>query len=733
MARVPTDTSSLRGMRQGTRVTARPVDTYTSVGNQVQRNSKTQQIANALAQVEPKLTTFFDNRQQEFQADQKAEGLKSYLEASSEERRSYAKKIKSGEIDEIESPFFIEGVSRGVLRDKARDFGNNIVKEWNSRKDSAGLDINKFIAEYQQEFIKEHGLQAFDADVFNQEFGQRAEAFGNIVNQRAYEHSLKKAREYQLASLGKDTIAARNESFNQDTGEFDGTGYVKKINEVVNDYIAQGLDPSKAIEEAKNNLHAMALDDIENKDVYIDAMRGIQTRVGTYGETGSGALFTTRLDQQLDEKMEREEDEAYADAVKEQQRELDVLSETALTQLVQEGPEWFDSQEGKDLLDAVLVNPQGGMSSYNAIRTQIENRDKIITDPAIKAAYQDQILRGEDVSTAILNDPDLSPSDKVALRAAASTAGRLGNITNSLGVNHVETFVGQAVRRDTNQLANVFGATKYDALKPEATLIANDIVLQAAGKFDLTTTQGRNEANTWIMGELDKMKPTMEARREEVATEQGKLSALGKTAQESLAIDELPADPATKNALKLLPSDFSSNPNIVSRELRRPPSSVVEPTLDATDASEVEAVEYKQDLEKLVEEFNRIAVDPLRSWEQSEIFNMAARRGVGVEVILSEIDGRIATAPVKTPEVILPFGATVEEMEAAPSLGEQFESLKNLFVPEQTQAEKLRERLDEQAESLRLRTEQFRQGLGLDEGVTEELATEIEEYLEGLK
>ena len=51
MARVPTDTSSLRGMRQGTRVTARPVDTYTSVGNQVQRNSKTQQIANALAQV----------------------------------------------------------------------------------------------------------------------------------------------------------------------------------------------------------------------------------------------------------------------------------------------------------------------------------------------------------------------------------------------------------------------------------------------------------------------------------------------------------------------------------------------------------------------------------------------------------------------------------------------------------------------------------------------------------
>ena len=60
--RVGVDTSSLRGMNKGLRVVARPVDTYSSVGNQVDRNSKGLQVANALASFEPKLSEFFDGQ-----------------------------------------------------------------------------------------------------------------------------------------------------------------------------------------------------------------------------------------------------------------------------------------------------------------------------------------------------------------------------------------------------------------------------------------------------------------------------------------------------------------------------------------------------------------------------------------------------------------------------------------------------------------------------------------------
>lgn len=781
MARVPTDTSSLRGMRQGTRVAARPVDTYVSVGNQVQRNSKTQQIANALAQVEPTIANYFDNEFNRLKADQKQEGLKSYLEASPAERKAYAKKIKSGEIDEIESPFFIEGVSRGVLRDKARDFGNGLIQEWNKKKDSAGFNVNDFIANYQDEFIKNNGLEMYDAEVFNQEFAQRAESFGNIVNQRAYEHSLKKAREYQIASLGKDVVAARNESFNQDTGEFDATGYVSKINEVVDDYIAQGLDPAKAIAEARDNLHAMANNDLDNKDAYLAAMAGIKTRVGTFGETGSGSLFMSKLSEQLENKAEREEDEAYLEEVKARQRELDVLTENALTQLVNEGPEWFETEEGKDLLDAVLVNPEGGMTAYNSIKSQILNRDKIVTDPAVKAAYQERILRGEDVASEIMVDAGLSPADKLALKSVNTTAARLGNISSNLGVDHVEVFVGQATRRDNDALANVFGATKYDALKTEASIIANDIVLQAAEDFNVTTVKGRNEANAWIMQQLDAARPAMEARRNEIKQVQQESSAFNKTPTEIEEINEAPVDDNKKEVLKILPSNVSSNPTLLAREQQRPPTNLPAPSFEYTDDSELDAFEFQEDLELIIEEFNRVATNPEMSWDNSQVFLMAARRNVGVETVLEEIDARIKSGmPNRPPPAgIGPNGETLEELEAIQQnfMSNITEAMSAPKAPQQPSVEQLQNEVGQTFDRVQNAWENFTQyfgdkvdltmptqelvnnsslqtimqGAGIDltdpeqaaavaeridalreqTGITEEMANEIEAYLEG--
>jgi len=644
MARVPTDTSSLRGMRQGSRIVARPVDTYTSVSNQVSRNSKGMQIANALAQIEPTLTSYFDRTAETNKKDAKAEGLQSYLEASSKERKAYANKIKSGEIDEIESPFFIEGLSRGILRDKAREFGNDLMRDWNSNKNGI-RDVNGFVAARQDEFIKKNALELFDAEVFNAEFGTRAEAFSNMVNQRAYEHGIQRARQAQLTNLGKDMVAARNDNFNQETGQLDAASYAKASNEVIQDYINQGLDPSAAITNSLSHLEAAGLEDLENRDVYISAMQNIKTRVGTYGETGKGALSVAKLSEQFDNKYEAQEDEIYARDVKDQQRELDVLQENAYTQLVNQGPDYFETEDGKNLLSAILVNPQGGQGVVNNIRSEIEFRETIVSDPETLADFQSQALGGRDITTEVLTSRELSPQDKVNLLGASQQGQRLGNITNSLGTNHVAGFVSDATRSDSsNPLAFMEGTTAYTKLKSEAQIIGNNIVLAAAQRFDLKDPEGQADANAYIIDQMKKQAPIIEAKRAEIKG-QTVDPELGKTLPEVQEVEETGASPNVQKTLLLLPQTYTQSVSRLAIETKRPQFIVPDADLKGTNINPLDEVETLEDLEGIITEFNQIAIDPTRDWGQSKAFVMAARLGIPVEKVLGQITAKIVANP----------------------------------------------------------------------------------------
>lgn len=657
MARVPTDTSSLRGMRQGSRIVARPVDTYTSVSNQVSRNSKGMQIANALAQVEPTLTSYFDRTAETNKKDAKAEGLQSYLEASAKERKAYASKIKSGEIDEIESPFFIEGLSRGILRDKAREFGNDLMRDWNSNKNGI-KDVSNFVATRQDEFIKKNALELFDAEVFNAEFGTRAEAFSNMVNQRAYEHGIKRARQAQLTNLGKDMVAARNDNFNTETGQLDAVAYTKASNEVIQDYINQGLDPSAAISNSLSHLEAAGLEDLENRDVYISAMQGIKTRVGTYGETGKGALSVARLSDQLDSKYEAQEDKIYQQDIKDQRRELDVLQENAYTQLVNEGPDYFETEDGKNLLSAILVNPQGGQAVVNNIRSEIEFRETIVSDPETLAEFQSQALGGRDITSEVLTSRELSPQDKVNLLKASQQGQRLGNITNSLGTNHVAGFVSNATRSDgANPLAFMEGTTAYTKLKSEAQIIANNIVLAAASKYDLKDPEEQAEANNYIIEQLSKQEPLIEAKRAEIKGASADTGA-GKPPGDVVEIEETGLSPDVKKTLLILPQSFTQTASKLAVEANRPTFVIPEPDLKGTNTNPLDGIDSLEDLEGLINEYNQISIDPTRDWGQSRAFVMAARLGVSVEEVLGQVTSKIvANAPVpEVDEVVAPSG-----------------------------------------------------------------------------
>jgi len=644
MARVPTDTSSLRGMRQGSRIVARPVDTYTSVSNQVSRNSKGMQIANALAQIEPTLTSYFDRTAETNKKDAKAEGLQSYLEASAEERKAYASKIKSGEIDEIESPFFIEGLSRGILRDKAREFGNDLMRDWNSNKNGI-KDVSNFVATRQDEFIKKNALELFDAEVFNAEFGTRAEAFANMVNQRAYEHGITRARQAQLTNLGKDMVAARNDNFNTETGQLDAVAYTKASNEVIQDYINQGLDPSAAITNTLSHLEAAGLEDLENRDVYIRAMKGIKTRVGTYGETGTGALSVTRLSDQLDSKYEAQEDKIYEQDIKDQQRELDILQQNAYTQLVNEGPDYFETEDGKNLLSAILVNPQGGQGVVNNIRSEIEFRETIVSDPETVADLQSQALGGRDITSEVLTSRELSPQDKVNLLKASQQGQRLGNITASLGTNHVAGFVSNATRSDAaNPLSFIEGTTAYTKLKSEAQIIANKIVLAAASKYDLNDPEQQAEANNYIIDQLSKQEQLIEAKRAAIKGVSVD-PVVGKTDDDMTEIEQTGLPPNVKKTLRLLPQSFTQTEARLAVEANRPTFEIPEPDLKGTNTNPLDGIDSLEDLEGLINEYNQISIDPTRDWGQSRAFVMAARLGVSVEEVLGQVTSKIVATP----------------------------------------------------------------------------------------
>jgi len=203
--------------------------------------------------------------------------------------------------------------------------------------------------------------------------------------------------------------------------------------------------------------------------------------------------------------------------------------------------------------------------------------------------------------------------------------------------------------------------------------------------------------------------------------------------------------------------------------------------LQPTDTSEVDAIEFQEDLELIVNEFNRVATNPEMSWENSQAFMIAARRGVSVEKVLEEVQARIVKgAPNRPPPAgIGPNGETLEELEA---IQQKFmsgisEAMIAPKAPQQPSVEELQNEVGQTFDRVQNAWESFTQyfgdkvdltmpsqelvnnsslqtimqGAGIDltdpeqaavvaeridalreqTGITEEMASEIEAYLEG--
>ena len=651
--RVQVDTSSLRRLNPKTAVVARPVDTMVSVSNQVQQNSQLMQTANALAQVNPKLSKYLQDGQLQRNEDDQEEGTAAWQKANDEEKKAYLKAIKSGKIDEVESPFFIKGMSKGVLRDRARDYGQQLVIGWNAQKGTKGFNLDKFLSESKEAYIKEHGLDGFADNIFNSEFGRLAEAYGNQVSQRNYEDRLKKTRQARLTLLGKDVVgAAAKATSNQ--GEFNATTYIAEVNKVMEQAISEGLDPTNSRQQVLAQLQALATEDPENSKAYIDAAAQLSTRYGKYGETGKGALWVAEKNDFFERKLEQDEDDDWQDTQRAQANAI-MDAEQAMYQNIVKNPKYLDTKEGEYALDTLAGLRGGGGEIAQRFKNQHENDAKVVTDPEELAAAIASIESGAGNVTALSIDkmPNISGPDKNLLKKKLGDGPRLEVAQTNLGpVNYVADLERYATKNDpVDPLGSLYGnsVADFSDLSVQAQIAATSIILQADKDFDLSTGEGKAGARAYIKREMDAYKKdVLDPARDEIRGRSLQnysndlVSRGGLPPNDGGSVTPVDAVEARDEGVltEAIPIYTYLPPSILENaavEAKRPVSKILPkvhdgfeqgPILDFTDNDKIDA---------LMKEFTEVLGNPERPFSESRLVNMAMQYGVTVDELGTEI------------------------------------------------------------------------------------------------
>ena len=655
--RVQVDTSALRRLNPKTAVVARPVDTMVSVSNQVQQNSKLLQTANALAQVNPKLNQYLQDGQIQRNEEDQDEGTAAWQKANDEEKKAYLKAIKSGKIDEVESPFFIKGMSKGVLRDRARDYGQQLVIGWNAQKGTKGFNLDKFLSESKTSYIKEHGLDGFADNIFNSEFGRLADAYGNQVSQRNYEDRLKKTRQARLTLLGKDVVGAAAKA-TSNNGTFNATTYIAEVNKVMEQAISEGLDPTNSRQQVLAQLESLATTDVENSKAYIDAAAQLSTRYGKYGETGKGALWVAEKNEFFENKAEKDADDDWTETKRAQSNAI-MDATQAMHKSIVEDPDYLNTEVGQFALDTMAGLRGGGGEKAQEFRNQHEHDAKVVTDPEEYASVAASIESGAgDVDADYINRlPNLSGPDKNVLIRKLGTGPRLEVAKSNLGsVDFVGVLEQFAIRRDpTDPMASILGtvANDYSYLGMEAREAATEVVLEADRQFDLTTKDGKNEARTYIREQFEILKKDIEDQRTEIRGQelqdfnnsvknagglgQDNGGTLGKDDVTTLAEAGVP--PEARPIYTFLPPSIMEN---VAVEAKRPVSKILPKKYESFSEGPILEFTNNAKIQSLMQQYEEVFKNPEQPFTESKLVNMAMQYGVTVDELGTQIASQMA-------------------------------------------------------------------------------------------
>ena len=409
--RVRVDTSRLRAMGETQRVVARPVDSY--VRPALQRNTQAEQLVNALATVEPRLQRFIQREREEFQSNEAEAGEKGFYEATPKEREALAKQIRNGEINETQSKFWVEGFARSLLRNHAKEFGDNLILEWDKKKDSAGFDFNDFVSKQRNDYVEKNNLSGFRADIFNDEFGDVTQRFEAQVQQRNFEHRLQQAREARLQSFtGEMDTALQNIDELIDTGKFNAADSTSVINTLIQSAIDQGNDRKSVITAAVGFLEGKALELARKGESFegiLTVMEGLKLKGSTYGVANKDKI--ERFRNELIADSEQAERDAFDDETLERTMRVRELSDLLHDGLVKNkfDPKWYNSPETRllrnelqklspsqmNVVDTYFsekgeVSQGGDMDTFNGLAQKIDQGFNV--EDEIEAAFANNLL-----------------------------------------------------------------------------------------------------------------------------------------------------------------------------------------------------------------------------------------------------------------------------------------------------------------------------------------------------
>ena len=513
MARRPrarVDTSRLRAMGETSAVVARPVDTYVRPAAP-QKNQQYAQILSALSTVNPALDNFITDKVTKDREKQANLGEKSFYEATPEERKAMSAKIRSGEINELQSPFWVEGFARQLLRNHASTFGSALTLEWNKKKDSGGFDFNAFVAEERGKYVEANNLSSFRSDLFNDEFAAVTQTYERQVQQRNFEHRISQAKKARMRAWGDGMVGIlegvqttiNDKTFFDPIGgeESDSKGSLNfsgQINAHVQAIIDQGQDPKAVVQMAENFLTGTS-ERLANKgdragaETVLRMLNGLKLNVGTFGivykdRFAQAERNVTQLIDASEKRQDEDDEEAGEDRINEIFADIQKAGyEAEWTQ------EWWETTQS-DRQELQRLNQEYGGSQGSALNDLYTNRGKVTqkTDPLVISELTSDITN----PTEVLDSKDIRAMAEVGGLTPRETADLIA-LNNNLDEQLLNDLGLDTIRSDLKN--SVMGANTSGGFgpNPERALIAgkataelNDFIRQQLTKRSgLTDTE----------------------------------------------------------------------------------------------------------------------------------------------------------------------------------------------------------------------------------------------------
>ena len=186
-----------------------------TVAGPVKGGTEEQQMAKALMSLIETASPIAAEAHKEYTEKEMERGLARMHRATSEQIERMRIGVKNKIINPNDSPYYAEGVDRGLLRHFGRRFGEQALLDWRKSKAYQSSDPSAFtewIQNYKDNFYNSNHINGFAPDLINEELAPAINKTSNIIQQRHYEKQVKDYKEESERQFQQENIEVIEES-----------------------------------------------------------------------------------------------------------------------------------------------------------------------------------------------------------------------------------------------------------------------------------------------------------------------------------------------------------------------------------------------------------------------------------------------------------------------------------------------------------------------------------------